>query len=126
MSLRSEAKNSKRKEAKRSEKSIFIFHVSVRNACETDLVSLQSDEAKNFFLRNRRTLVADAFLRRHIEQTWNQQLKGYPHGIHVATCELGDEGQVGYLDTSPSKLEEDDEATVVKHLPLHRCVPAHH
>jgi hypothetical protein len=47
ISLRSEAKISKRKEAEK------MFHVSVRNACETDLVSF---EAKNFFLRNRRTL----------------------------------------------------------------------
>jgi hypothetical protein len=39
ISLWSEAKNSQRNEAKRSE--IFFFHVSVRNACETDLIALR-------------------------------------------------------------------------------------
>jgi hypothetical protein len=51
ISLWSEAKNLKRNEAKRSEKK--NFHVSVRNACKTDLVSLR----ENFFLRKRRTLL---------------------------------------------------------------------
>jgi hypothetical protein len=41
ISLWSEAKNSKRNEAKRSEKNVVFFHVSVQNACETDLVSLR-------------------------------------------------------------------------------------
>jgi hypothetical protein len=51
ISLWSEAKNSKRNEAKRSEKKLFFFHVSVRNACKMDLVSLR------FALKqNRRTL----------------------------------------------------------------------
>jgi ABC-type transporter MlaC component len=41
ISLWSEAKNSKRNKAKRSEKKNFVFHVTVRNACKTDLVSLR-------------------------------------------------------------------------------------
>jgi ABC-type transporter MlaC component len=49
ISLWSEEKNSKRNEAKRSEKNVF-FHVSVRNACETDLVSLRfALKRKKFF-----------------------------------------------------------------------------
>ncbi len=53
ISLRSEAKNLKRKEAKISEKKIFIFHVSVRNGSRFAWFRF---EAKTFFLRNRRTL----------------------------------------------------------------------
>ncbi len=41
ISLWLKAKNSKRKKAKWSEKKIIFFRVSVRNACETDLVSLR-------------------------------------------------------------------------------------
>jgi hypothetical protein len=49
ISLWSEAKNSKRNETKRSEKNVVFFHVSVRNACETDLVSLRFALKRKFF-----------------------------------------------------------------------------
>jgi hypothetical protein len=44
--LWTEAKNSKRKEAKK----IFFFHERVRNACKTDLVSLRFALKRKIFL----------------------------------------------------------------------------
>ena len=32
------------------------------------------------------------------------------------TCEICDEGEVGYLDRSPAKLENDNEEWVIQHL----------
>jgi hypothetical protein len=55
ISLWSEEKNSKRKEAKRSDKKICFFHVSVWNACKTDLVSLRFALKRKIFLHETAT-----------------------------------------------------------------------
>jgi hypothetical protein len=57
ISLWSEAKNSKRNEAKRSEKNFFFSRERAKRMRNGSRFASFRFEAKNFFLRNRRTLL---------------------------------------------------------------------
>ncbi len=93
ISLWSEAKNLKWKDAKRSEKKKFVFFSRERNACETDLVSLRfALKRKIFFLRNRRTL---QWRQQILETPTKQETNGSDY-IAAALAGKGNGGVLGY------------------------------